>query len=441
VADNLKVSVAFTADPFVASPTWTRIDNLAGIHVKEITIARGRPDELSKVSAGTAKIVMVDEDGIFDPTNGSSSHFPNVLPDRQAKIELRNPVLNEWQTIYRGFLEDLDFTLPLTRSYLEVNISLVDGLAKFADFQLQPGDGDTPPSGSEGRVVFGATTGGDVGDRIEAVYLIVGWSPSLADVFTGNVRVQETIDEPGTTALAALQDAADAEFPGVSLLYISRQGVLTFHGRQSRFRPDVAAYGIRRQIVGDPSVTDADATICPVHEMSFNLGKAQLYNSVMMMPQGDWTEAEIAAQLVEDATSIGVHGKRSLTYDDLITLEGLATGNDPLEECVLFATYYRDNYKDPLPRVSRMVFKSRLADHRLAGPLWKMLTRADISDRLTLTTEHPGGGGFSADDYYVEGLRYTIRPASPLAPYVELELDVSPAALFDDNTFSADTNP
>lgn len=442
MAENVKVSVAFTDGPLVASPTWTRIDNLDGVHVQQISIDRGRPDEFSKVQTGTARLRIIDENGVLDPTNGASALYPDVKPDRQAKIELRNPVLDEWQTIFRGHIENLDFTVHLTRRWLEVELALVDGFAIFADYQLQPypTDGDNPDAQSAGRVVYGATLSGNVGDRIEAIYTDVGWPSGLADIFTGNVRVQQVVYEPGTSALSALYDAADAEFPGVSVLYMSRAGVLTFHGRQARFRPDVAEYGIRRQEVGDPSVTAGDATICPVHELSFGLGKSILFNSVLVLPQGV-AEADVAGQLAEDATSIAAHGKKSLDYTDLLTLEGLATGNDYLEETALMGVYYRDNYKDPLPRITRMVFKSRLPTHRLADPLWKMLTRADVSDRLTLTTDHPGGGGFGGDDFYVEGLRYEISPANDQVPDVRLELDVSPAALFDTNTFDDDTDP
>lgn len=442
MADVVKVSIAFTTtNPLTASPTWTRIDNLAGLRVRSIVIERGRRDEFGKTQTGTARLQLVDSAGLLDPTNGAGTYFNQILPDKQAKIELYNPVLAEYQTIFRGFVEDFNYTLDLTRTYLTVDLDLVDGFAVFADYELQPGeDGDTPDAGSEGRVVYGATVTGNVGDRIEAVYLDVGWPSGLADIFTGNVRVQEVIYEPGTSALTALMDAADAEFPGVANVYMSREGMLTFHGRQARFRPDVAAYGIRRQEVGDPSVTDADATICPVHELGFNLGKSILFNKVLSLPQGI-AEADVAGQLRKDATSITAHGSKSLTFTDLLTLEGLADGFDYLDETALFATYYRDNYKDPLPRVSRMVFKTRMPDHRLADPLWKMLTRVDISDRLTLTTAHPGGGGFSGEDYYVEGVRYDIRPANPQVPNIVLDLDVSPAALFDSNTFDDDTDP
>jgi hypothetical protein len=156
------------------------------------------------------------------------------------------------------------------------------------------------------------------------------------------------------------------------------------------------------------------------------------------------TAAEISGQLLEDATSITAHGNKGLTFTDLLTVEGIATGNTALEETLLMATYYRDNYKDALPRITKMVFKSREPFDRLADPLWKMMCRCEISDLLSVTTAHVGGGGFADtgnQGYYVEGIRYTCRPASPRVHDVTLELDVSPQSLFTNNPFDSDPDP
>jgi len=454
VADPEGVSVAFGDGPHVVNPTWTRLDTMAGLRVQQWTVNRGRQSEFEQVGAGTATIRLVDTEGLLDPTNGASSLFPDVLPDKQAAIALYNPVLDEWETVFRGFVDDIDYTLAPTRGWLEITIGLIDGFGYLVDSELMPGHAGvaTPPTGSEGNVVYAALHTPQ--DRLEAVADDVGWPAGLCDFFTGNVHLTQAVYAPGTDALAAMQDAADGEFCGVSVLYCSRQGILTFHGRQARFRPDVAEYGIRRQTCGDPSLTELDDTVCPIHELGFNLGKSNLINSVLAYPMHTAitgstptatatviTEEQIRDQLLEDSTSILAHGKKSLSFTDLLTLDGIATGNTALEETLLFATYYRDNYHDPLPRISRLVFKARMPSDPLAGPLWRMLTRADISDRLTITTAHPGGGGFDAADYYVEGVRYTCRPANETVPDVTLELDVSPAALFDTNPFDADPDP
>jgi hypothetical protein len=452
VAVPLGVSIAFTAAPDVVDPAWTRIDTLPGCRVQSWSVSRGRPSEFEKTGAGTATVRIADLQGLFDPTNGASPYFPNVVPDKQAAIALRNPELGTWHTVFRGFIEDISYTLDQSRRVLWLELELVDGFGRLADVELMPGqDGLLPlPADIDAGHVFYA--GGPVADRINFILDDAGWPAGTApaglrEIFTGNVQLSQVIYPPGTDALSALYDAADAEFSGVANIYCSKDGVITFHGRQARFRPDVAEYHIRRQTVGDPSLTSVDSTVCPVHELGFNLGKASLYNSVSAYPQYahatadtppklvEPTGAEIRDQLLEDAASIAAHGKKGLSFTDLLTWQGNATGNPALVETKLVAQYYRDNYHQPLPRVNRMVFKSRLPSDPLAGPLWKMLTLAEISDRLTFTSAHPGGGGFTADEYYVEGVRYQAEPGTPTVPNVTLELDVSPAALFTVNPF------
>jgi hypothetical protein len=459
--NEFSVAIAFDPDddPRTVSPTWTYLDSVDGIRVQEWSISRGRPNELEPVSAGTASVTIADRVGYFDPTNGGSPVFPNVLPDRQIKIQLFDPVQETWHCLFRGYIEEINIDVrsityadgAVEHGVLFVTLDLVDAFAWFNDHELMPypKSGDEPPAGSESRVFYDDTpapvTVGPVADRIQAVLDDLGWSGALTDVFSGNVKITETTYEPGTTGLTALQDAVDSEFPGTALHFMSKDGVYTFHGRNARFRPDVAEYGINRRTVGDPSVTASDHTIAPIAELSFSIGKTFLRNSVLVVPQDTVvgtppTEDEIAGQLLEDATSIDAHGKKSLTFTDLLTLEGNATGNTALEECLLFAQYFRDNLKDPLPRITRMVFKSRMPQHRLADPLWKMICRCEISDLLTVKTAHVGGGGFN-DGYYVEGIRYTGRPGNDQVHNITLEVDVSPEALFDDDPFEADPDP
>lgn len=434
-----RVRFAPAAGPLTVSPTWVDLATVTGMSVQEWTIQRGRASEFEKTGAGSATITLIDREGVLDPTNGASTYFPNVLPDKQIIVELWDPVEAEWQTRFRGLIETYSFTLALPlEEWFTVQIEAVDAFGWLNDAELQPGDGDPKPARVEAGNVF--YEDGNVDERINSLLADVSWPAGLKSIFSGNVSVQETVYAPGTQVLAALFDAADAEFPGVANLYVDRTGILTFHGRQARFRPNVAAYGIRKQDVGDPSATDIDPTVCPIAEMSFELSKAQIFNSVLAVPQEEdasTLELRTPGQLVDDATSITAHGTKSLSFTDLLTLTGLATGNDKWEETGLMATYYRDNYKDPLERINRMIFKTS-ESHKANGPLWHMLCRSDISDLLTVITAHPGGGGFSETGYYIEGIRQTCRPARPTVPYVELELDVSPQALFTNNPFDSD---
>ncbi len=460
--NEFAVQIAFDDDPLEPLPTWTSLDSVDGIRVQGWTVSRGRPNELEKTSAGTATVTVADRAGYFDPTNGGSPVYPNVGPDLQAAIQLWDPVAEEWQFVFRGFVEDISYDVQ-TVTYdagaadlgvVFATLNLVDAFAWLNDYELMPypSNGDLPDADSAGRVFY-EDTAGTAKDRIDAILDEIGWPPELSDVFSMNVRLCETRYEPGTSALSALFDCVDAEYPGVANLYVSRSGIITAHGRQARFRPNVAEYGIQRRDVGDPSATILDDDVVPISTFAFAHGKAFLYNSVLVLPQDTGedptqvtppTEAEIAGQLLEDTTSVTAHGKKGLTFTDLLTIEGVWTGNTALEECLLFATMYRDNYKDPLPRITRMTFRSRDPRDRLAAALWRMMCRCEISDLLSVTTSHVGGGGFADtgnQGYYVEGIRYTCRPGNDRVHDVTLEVDVSPQALFTSNPFDADQDP
>jgi hypothetical protein len=459
VADPLGVSVAFDADWKTVAPAWTRIDTLAGCRVRGWSIDRGRPTEFDKTSTGTAVVQIVDRAGLFDPTNSSSPYVTKIVPGKQVAISLQNPISDPdvWYTLFRGFIESWRYKLDPTRQYMELELQLVDGFAILARAELRVGEDGAlplPAEIAEGNVGYGRTLG-TLSDRIQAILDDVDWPEDLreqaVDVFSGNVRVGPKAYGPGTSALDALWDAADAEFPGVANMWMSKDGHFIFHGRQARFRPDVAEYNIERRDVGDPSATDLasdpDFNVVPVSELEWSFGDDNLFNAASATPQGivddgtwrqlDPEKDDVAAQYVTDAASIAAYGLRSITFDYLQTVEGIHTDNDALAETKLFAQYYVDNYKTPAPRISRMVFKSRRPGDPHGAALWRHLCQCEISDLLTLKTEHPGGGGFD-EEFYVEGIHYTGRPGPPEYPIVELALDVSPRANYTSNPFDAD---
>lgn len=471
MADPVGVSIAFAAAPLVADPAWTRIDTLAGCRVRGWQIDRGRPDEFSKTDVGTAVVRIVDLDGIFDPTNSTSPYDGLILPGKQAAIALQNPVTDVWFTMFRGHIESWTYRLDRTRQYMELELQLVDAFAILSRVELQVGvDGALPPyTGTPeaeklaelaaGNVLYGETEG-PVKDRLDAVAGDAKWPVALRDFFTGNVRVGPKAYPPGTSALAALFDAVDAEWPGVGNLWVSKDGLLTFRGRQARFRPDVAEYGIQKRTVGDPSAWEADEDVVPLSDIEWSIGNENVYNAASATPQGvgtgvGWRPLDpdldpVENQYVTDAGLGADDPVRSITFDNLQTIEGIATGNDALEETRLFAQFYVDNYSTPALRISRLVFRSRALTAPNAAALWNHMCKCEISDLLTVQTRHPGstptypsghptGGGFD-DQFYVEGIHMTCRPGGDV-PIIELSLDVSPRAHYTTNPFDADTDP
>jgi len=59
-----------------------------------------------------------------------------------------------------------------------------------------------------------------VDDRIIQAIAETDWPASRTRIFTGNIIVQETTYSPGESILTVIDDAAEAEFPGVTLRFI-----------------------------------------------------------------------------------------------------------------------------------------------------------------------------------------------------------------------------
>ncbi len=75
------------------------------------------------------------------------------------------------------------------------------------------------------------------------------------------------------------------------------------------------------------------------------------------------------------------------------------------------------------------MFKAVYATDARAASTFGLLTGVSISDTVDLTITYPGGVGFSASRYYVEGRRMTIEPLAPQLGFdmVTLDLNLSPA--------------
>lgn len=411
--------------------------------VASYTIDRGRSFELDRTDTSTANITIYDADGFLDPTNSTGPNYGTIEPLLQAAIALKNPVTDVYSTLFRGYIEDFDYVLHPGQTFNQLTINLVDAFEILTAIEMQPGQfGDTPPTGNEGEIFF---DNANVDDRIFQVLGNAAWPTALATVFSGNVHVQESIYSPGENVLQVIQDAADAEFPGLANVYVSRDGKVTFHGRKAKFDP----VGVSAGAGGAWPFThwkcgDGDAVAASISDtahirgMSFNRGLSKIINSALATPNGI-ASADIAGQLSQDLTSQGIYGIRSWSAENLFTDYGL---NDSLlanDETKLFADYYVDNYAEPRNRINQLTFKSMHPDDPRAAANWDLICGVEISDLIDVTVTHPGGGGFNAEPFFVEGIHYEVHPGPPEYHFVTLTLDVSPQAYFTTSPFTGDT--
>jgi len=274
-----------------------------------------------------------------------------------------------------------------------------------------------------------------VQDRINSVLDSLYWPSALRRIFTGNVGLQQSSYAPRSTALQVMQDAADAEFPDMSNLYIGGPrwpGYVVFHGRKARFNPSDSDYDIHWWYLADDVNAASDpATFVRISPpLEVFLDDTSLYTSALATYYGI-ADIDLAAQYVQDDAAVALEGLRTWTAEGLYTRngEGPTTGG---QETQRFAYFIRDNFKYANVRVGQVTIKHRDPSSIWGAATWQLFGLVELSDLVLLTTTHAGGGGFAGTKFYVEGIHYTARPG-PSYPIVELTLDLSPADFYDTN--------
>ena len=111
--------------------------------------------------------------------------------------------------------------------------------------------------------------------------------------------------------MAAIQDAVDAEFPGVGNVYGDRLGRLCVHGRYARFDPvataaETAGWDFHDWKAGDGAAVAASPTDT-AHIRGFSISRdlGKVINLALASPNTDDDDADFEAQVVQDATSKG----------------------------------------------------------------------------------------------------------------------------------------
>jgi hypothetical protein len=454
-APSARFEIGFDHDALIAEPTWTQMDDI--VRVASYTIDRGRAYELDRVDAGRATVTINDTDGVLDPTNTGGDYYGKLQPLKQARLAIWNPVASEWQCRFRGFIDAFEYDFDPSQRVNRVTISLVDLFEVIAAVEMFPGAfGNTPTPPVSGRdVFFEDTVDGDrhgmqdrIIDILDGTGTLggIGLDSEFYRVFSGNVSLHEATYSAGESAMTAIQDAIEAEFPGgVGNAYCDRKGIFAVHGRYARFDPITTSaatgWDFHDWKAGDGAeVSSSPTDTAHIRAFSMSRDLAKIINFAMASPKNVQEDPNLFGNLVRDDTSIGHYGIRSWSTQDLLTKEGVIDGllgeGADWQETKRFATYYVENYATPQTRVSSCVFRSMDPNQTGAAANWDFLARCDINDRVAVTIGSPGGGGI--DDsvkYFIEGVHEEVVPLNGLYDNITTTLDLSPDSYFELNPF------
>jgi PKD repeat protein len=440
------VSIAFDDDALTDNPTWTRIDDYPGIMIESIVVDRGRTDERSKTVPGTVTVSGYDTVGALDPTNPTGPWYGKLDPTKQASVAIPNPVDSSWHQVFVGHTAELIWELDISENFGKFEIQFVDMLDLLNDAEVIPDSaGNFAPGENVGDCYY---TGQHVDDRLFAVladtatsFLGVIWPTSKLQIFSGNVYVQGGAYGRNTSMLQIIDEACDAEGSFSTNRFATKTGAFAFRGRYARYAADLylassdATRHVSHQIVkwgvGDLPSFASDNTLAVGATFKVQRGKANLINTALCTPQGIPT-SKVSVQAVHDPTSIAKYGVRTggMSLENLKMSAG-DDGNTYIQEAKSFGEAIKGNYKNPVTRVPQMAFKNPPKGdvNRLANT-WSIICGIELSDIVTIYTQHPGGGGLDGVQHFVEKIHYDISQMRDDEWLVTLTLDLSPRAYY-----------
>jgi hypothetical protein len=322
------------------------------------------------------------------------------------------------------------------------------------------------PPDQSGTTTFAAVNGaGAVAARIQAVLAYFSQTPYSGNgyptdptaLYSGNVNLLSAVYNAQTSLLTAIMDAANAESGGIANnVFMDKQGNVAFRGRGPRFlpqdyesgSPDPPNYPLSFWVVGDLGASQVVSGCVPYHDIEWNVDDTKLINAAQVYPGGINNAAIINAQLVTETSypppggtnSILKYGPRTLSVPDLYTAGSPSSTGNPflnpasqtaLEETLLFAQSFVDNFATPVPIISKLTFQTIVPGVDHGNDWWNFVTGVEIGDVLTVYLTNPGGGGFSkdtdgftVDQFIVEGIHYSVTVGGQY-PQITLSLDVS----------------
>lgn len=351
---TLSVRIAFATNP-LDTPTWTDVS----AYVRGLRIRRGRNDELGRMEAGEAEVVLDNRDRRFDPTHAAGPYYPNVLPMR--KISIRATWNAVTYDVYTGFIEawptawplSTDSTVTLTCADAFMYFALVDWIA----------------------VSFSASSAKDM---INDILTFANWPPldrSIDDSIT-TMQAWSATQEPIFGWLQRLTDSENG------FLWIGADGTVYF--RERHYRLTHTASNTSQATFGDSGVELPYTAIAPTFDQTY------IRNDVIITRTGG------VAQEAADTTSFSQYFRRKYTKTDLL----MPTDSEALAA----ATWVMTQYKDPALRFRSITINPQVDNTNL----WPQALGRDFHDRITVKRRPPGGGSAISQDCWIEGVEHTV---------------------------------
>jgi hypothetical protein len=252
--------------------------------VNSIQTKRGRNPQTSEFQTGTLKLVIVDQNGDFNPQNAAGPYFNLLTPMR--KVQITATYAGITYPVFSGFITSFSTSIPKagTSEVAMTTINAVDAFRLAQNAQIS--------------TVAGTSSGQLTGARINNILDQIAWPNSMRDVDAGLTTVQ--ID-PGSarTSLQACQTVATTEF---GAFYVDATGSFVFQDRQLT----------ATSVAGTPIVFSDDGAGIEYFNAVWVLNDLLIFNSAQVTATG------LATQTATDAASVEKYFLHSYNQQDLL---------------------------------------------------------------------------------------------------------------------------
>lgn len=330
-------------------------------------VDRGRSRAVDEINAGVAQFTANNQARQLDPDYASGAFFGQIHPGIGLTITANDI------TIFDGLVDDLDFTYPISTDST-ASFEASDALATLGSAEFDAWT--TTASQTPGSRIT------SILDRPEVAF------PAARAIDTGTSTLQADNVSWGSNVLNYAQLVARAD---AGMLFASRDGVLTFYGRNRTVTG-----------VGAPEFRD-DGTGIPYSTVDVDYGTELLFNRVSVDATG------FTKQTVQNDTSaelFGGGGGRKKFYSLSITEIPLETQAQALD----LANYLLNLYAFPLQRFASVSVQL----HGLGIDDQNTCLALDIGDVVRVVYT-PNLVGDPIDRYcMIEGVSHQFAPTEHL---------------------------
>lgn len=333
----------------------------------QASIRRGRNRILDKFEAGTATVILRDDNGYFNPANSSSPYYGKLTPLR--KIQIFADYDGVRYPLFYGFIQSYTTNFQVgIDAYSKVTLQCVDGFRLLNNAVMS--------------TLATATAGETTGARITKILDYAGWPTLQRKIDTGDSTVQA---DPGTAnrlILDALQLVGDkTEFGGI---FADLDGDIYFFSRSN--------LGAR---AANPAVTYSDDGTAIGYQ-----GIELMHDDVLVVNDVKVNRLGGSVQEVSDSTSINTYFLHSGIRADIL----VQTDAEALQQAqMLLATR-----KDATLRISSLglnLFDPNSPDRIVAG------LNSDIFDAIKVTKTMPGATSI-VKTLFIQGVNHDMTKSS-----------------------------